>query len=223
MDSVEDALLAMHALSVRRPEPAPDESTALAFDQLLGDAVRAGPGVPFDYRLPAPKWQFLCHVADKGEYVLHGSGNGDIAEFEPRQPIDTTEFGNQLAVYAASDALWAMYFAIVDRDRYVRTLYNACYRLGPTPDGPFGDPYYFFSINEDALDFTPWRSGTVYLLPGDGFVAEPPMQVQDYWGRTDQVASHKPVRPVAKVSVGPEDFPLLADIRGHDEQWRVTR
>jgi hypothetical protein len=223
VESADDALRAMHAMAVQRPGPPPDEATLFEFDRLLSQARLAGPDAPLDYTLAAPKWQFLCHVADKGGYVLHGSGNGSIDEFEPRQPIDITDFGNRLAVYAASDALWAMYFAIVDRDRYVKTLYNACYRLGPAPDGPYGDPYYFFSINDDAHDHVPWRSGTVYLLPAEGFEQEPPMQVDDYWVRTDQVASPNPVRPIAKVVVEPDDFPLLANVRGHDAQWRVTR
>lgn len=148
---------------------------------------------------------------------------GTIAEFEPRQSNDIEEFGNRRAVYAASDGLWAMYFAIVDRDRYVTSLFNACYRLGPTPDGPFGEPRYFFSVNEDALGHVPWRAGTVYLLPADGFAEQPPMRLADEWVRPQQVARATPVRPAARLSVEPADFPLLASVHGHDRHGRVTR
>jgi hypothetical protein len=193
---------------------------------LLSEATLAGPDAPLDYRLAAPKWQFLCHAADHGGYVLHGSGIGDIAEFEPRQSNDVEEFGNRRAVYAASDGLWAMYFAIVDRDRYVRSLWNGCWRLGPAPDGPFGEPRYFFSVNDDAFDHVPWRAGTVYLIPADGFAEQPAMRLGDEgdeWVRTHQVARATPVRPAAKLSVGPADFPLLSSIHGHDTRMRITR
>lgn len=52
----------------------------------------------------------------------------NIHLFEPRQSIDLNEFGNQKAIYAASDGLWAMFFAVVDRDR-VQSITNACVRL----------------------------------------------------------------------------------------------
>ncbi len=223
MDSVEVALRGLLAHSVPRPGPEPDPATSAAFDRLLTEAKLAGPDAPLDYRLAAPRWQFLCHAADHGGYVLHGSGTADITEFEPRQSNDTEEFGNRRAVYAASDGLWAMYFAIVNRDRYITSLWNACFRVGPAPDGPFGEPRYFFSVNEDALDHQPWRAGTVYLLPADGFAKQPPMRLEDQWVRTQQVALATPVRPVARLSVAPADFPLLASIHGHDTHLRVTR
>jgi hypothetical protein len=76
--------------------------------------------------------------------------------------------------------------------------------------------YYFFSINRDALPHNPWRDGTIYLLPRDSFEPQP---VQTYRGAAVEVAqwaSLAPVRPLAKLSVGPEDFPFLDQIRPHD-------
>jgi hypothetical protein len=52
----------------------------------------------------------------------------------------------------------------VDRKRYVRSLINACFRV-VEKDGSQSDPYYFFSVNADALPHRPWRSGTIYILP----------------------------------------------------------
>jgi hypothetical protein len=43
-------------------------------------------GYSFDCRLDAPKWQFLCHVADRGDHVLHGSGNPGITELRRAAP-----------------------------------------------------------------------------------------------------------------------------------------
>ena len=111
-----------------RPGADLDETTRNAFDELLNTTVNAGDCPTIEFTLPYPKWQFLCYLADHHDIALHGSGNADIARFEPRQSNDLNEFGNQKAVYAASDGLWAMFFAVVDRDR-VTSITNACVRL----------------------------------------------------------------------------------------------
>ena len=179
--------------------------------ELLDEAVLAGADEFIDYRLAAPKWQFLCYAADRGGFVLHGTGNPDIAMFEPRQSNDVDDFGNRCAVYAASDGLWPMYFAIFDRDRYPMGLTNACIRLVGVEGA-----YYFFSISRSALDQQPWRDGIVYLLPADTFETQKSIMEGDHEIQIAQVASLTPVRPIAKLRVGPEDFPFLHAIRGHD-------
>ena len=73
-----------------RPGPAPDAATRAEFDRVLDEAVLAGPDQFIDYRMAAPKWQFLCYAADRGGFVLHGTGNPDIATFEPRHPMMST-------------------------------------------------------------------------------------------------------------------------------------
>ncbi len=201
---------------LQRPDPEPDEATRAAFDAVLDAALAAGGGPVIDYTLAAPKWQFLCHASDRRGLALHGSGQPDIAEFEPRQPSDLTDFGNQRAVYAAADGLWAMYFAIVDRDRYDLTLTNACIRL-QDPAGSVRGPYYFFSVSQSARPQQPWRRGTVYLLPSATFTQQPPMPFHGAQVHIAQLASPAPVRPVARLSITPEDFPLLHQIRGHDD------
>jgi hypothetical protein len=199
-----------------RPAPEPDEATCAAFDGLLDAALAQGGHAAIDYTLAAPKWQFLCHAADRRGLALHGSGNPGIALFEPRQANDLGDFGNQKAVYAASDGLWAMYFAIVDRERHPMTLSNACVRLAD-PDGAVRGPFYFFSISQSALPYQPWRSGTVYLLPSETFLVQPPMAFGEARALIAQLASLVPVRPLARLTVAPDDFPLLARIRGHDD------
>ncbi len=201
-------------MTQRPPMPA-DAATLAAFDALYDTAVATNRGGPIDYRLAPPRWQFICHIADTREVVLHGSGNPAIAEFEPRQPVDNTEFGNRKAVYAASDGLWPMYFAILDRDRHNMSLINASARL-LADDGAPGEPLYFFSISADALPLAPWRRGTIYFLPRATFEQQPEGQFSGRRVSIPQWASAEPVTPLARIEVGPEDFPLLANIRGHD-------
>jgi hypothetical protein len=198
------------------PRPVAPVSAALheRFDELLDEALAAGPDHPVDYRLDAPKWQFLCHAADRSDYVLHGSGNPGIAEFEPRRPQDLSEFGGRLAVFAATDGIWPMFYAILDRDNVPMGMCNACFR---NSDGV----YYYFSISASALRLRPWRTGTVYLLPSATFDLQQAPPGKE--GQPAQAASPVPVRPVAKLAVGPEDFPFLHDIHGHDNEELVAR
>ena len=193
-----------------------DERTQIAFDELLNTLLKIGECPMIEYSLPWPKWQFLCHLADHHDFALHGSGNPNIALFEPRQSNDLNEFGNQKAIYAASDGLWAMFFAIVDRER-VTSITNACVRLADEA-GTLHGPYYVFSVSQSALLTQPWRTGTVYLLPRSTFTLQPPMSFGSNQVHIAQLASFVPVQPVAKLTVTPEDFPFLMQIRGHDDQ-----
>lgn len=201
---------------LKRPSPAGDESAQRAFAELLAATLRMGGCPTIDYTLPWPKWQFLCHVADQHAIALHGSGAPDIALFEPRQSNDLNEFGNQKAVYAAADGLWAMFFAVVDRAR-VMSITNACIRL-ETESGAVHGPLYVFSVSQSALASQPWRTGTVYLLPRTTFMTQQPIPFGSSTVHIAQLASFEAVQPLAKLTVAPEDFPFLRQIRGHDDQ-----
>lgn len=212
----------MPAYWLRRPELCRDPGTVAAFDRLLDQALAVGPERPIDYRLGVPKWQFLTHAAERANLVMHGSGDPGIGLFEPRQPSDSNEFGNQCAVFAAVDGIWPIYYAILDRDRYPILSCNACARVCPDTGEP-SDPYYFFSITDSALRQRPWRTGTVYLLPADSFEIQPPLTAGDVRIQVAQAASLAPVKPLAKLAVGPDDFPYLEQIRGHDDQLIQAR
>ena len=198
-----------------RPSMKLDEAMRNAFDALLNTTLRNGACPTIEYTLPWPKWQFLCYLADQQEIAMHGSGDSDIMLFEPRQPIDLTDFGNQKAIYAAADGLWAMFFAIVDRAR-VGSITNACIRLADE-EGTLHGPYYIFSVSQTALPNQPWRTGTVYLLPRHSFLLQPPLTIGKTEAHIPQLASFTPVSPLAKLTITPADFPFLAQIRGHDD------
>jgi hypothetical protein len=200
-----------------RPPAVLDDATRAAFDELLAEGLARGAGEPLAYRLSAPKWQFLCYLADAHGLALHGSQQRDITCFEPRQPHDLHDFGAQLAVYAAADGLWPMYFAILDRATYPTALINACLRL-TAPDGTVAGPFYLFSIGRHVIDRRPYAPGTVYLLPRASFVPEPPFTFGEVVGHTAQLASPDPVTPLAKIVVTPEDFPFLEQMGVHDDE-----
>ena len=163
------------------------------------------------------RWAFLCGIADRREVAFHGTGDPNIESFEPRQPIDFAPFGHQKAVFATSDPIWAMFYAIVDRARYPITLNNGSITLMDSEGRP-GTPHYYFSISRGALKEQPWRTGYVYFLPAEGFVAQPSGMYGGHAARVPQLASPVAVRPFARLQVGPHDFPFLAHIRGHDDE-----
>jgi hypothetical protein len=205
---------------VARP-PGPDDEVAAQFADLWAEHLASGTGLAVDYRLAAPRWQFLCWLADTQDVLLHGSGSADIEEFEPRQADDVGEFGARLAVYAASDGLWPMYFAVAER-AVVRSLVNASLHvLGD--DGRRTGSYYYFSVNSDAFAAGAWRPGSVYVLPRETFEAQPEEVSDGLRLASTQWASAVPVRPLARVDVRPEDFPLLDKVHGHDQAVVAAR
>ena len=117
---------------IERPPLTLDASTQSAVAEVLSAMQAAGPNRPLDvnglmrdYGDVTP-WKFLCGVADRHRIAFHGTGDPTIESFEPRHPIDYAPFGDQKAVFATSDPIWAMFYAIVDRDRYDITLNNGC-------------------------------------------------------------------------------------------------
>ncbi|HUQ23348.1 MAG TPA: hypothetical protein VM049_10095 [Gaiellaceae bacterium] len=190
-----------------------EEFLSVAQPRRGGDLLDADPIV--HARGDVTPWQFLCGLAARCEIVFHGTGDPNIESFVPRQPIDVAPFGRQKAVFGTTDPIWAMFYAVVDRDRYRLTLNNACILLDEADGG--GLPYYYFSITDTALPEKPWRTGYVYFLPAETFVAQPAATYAGHAARVPQLASPVAVRPFARIRVAPEDFPFLGQIRGHED------
>src|SRR5215208_1129940 len=196
-------------------------STRAAIDELLSVAddaqILLDANALLDRREDVEPWEFLCGVAERRAIAFHGTGDPNIESFEPRQPIDFAPFGDQKAVFTTSDPIWAMFYAIVDRDRYEITLNNGCILVLDSNGRP-GTPHYYFSIGRRALQERPWRSGYVYLMPAETFLEQPPGEFGGNTARVPQLASPVAVAPFARLRVSPNDFPFLAQIRGHEDE-----
>ena len=108
------------------PRPSFDKSIEIvsAFDNLFQSTSI---GTFIDYSLPFPKWQFLTYLCETKNLVLHGSQNLEIERVEPKQANDKRAYSNQFAIYATTDGIWVMYFAILDRNKHPDiTLFNSC-------------------------------------------------------------------------------------------------
>jgi hypothetical protein len=206
----------MQALDYLLPQPPFDltlEKQA-AFESLL-DATP--PGGLIDYQLSYPKWQFLSYICKARELVLHGSQNVGIEIVEPRQALYVRAFSAQEAIYATTDGILVMYFAIVDRKNFSPlSLFNSCLDIHVSPDQIWG-PLYFFSITHSALIQKPWCEGA-YILPRETFAQEPPQPMSGVEIVFPHWISAQSAKPVAKLLVHPQDFPFLAQVHGHDDE-----
>ena len=152
---------------------------------------------------------FLYFLVNKQEFLFHGSNQSNIDMLTPR--IQENYRGDEIsAVFASSDAIWAMFFAIIDRERYQGSLRNGSFLL--SRPGEMSERYYFFSINREMLGNSPWRSGSVYILLRDSF-----NQSRTGIVRFDEWFSKEPVTPIAKIDISSRDFPLFERVGTHNE------
>jgi hypothetical protein len=198
-----------------RPSYYKSAEMVAAFDNLFQSTSS---GAFIDYSLPFPKWKFLTYLCESTNLVLHGSQNLEIEQVEPKQANDKRVYSNQFAIYATTDGIWVMYFAILNRKKYPDlTLFNSCLQARISPD-QLSEPFYFFSITQSVLIQKPWCTGVIYILPRQLFTQESSQQTQGTEIVFPHWISSKSAQPIAKLLVQPDDFPFLDQIHGHNDE-----
>jgi hypothetical protein len=174
------------------PPYAADAARKQAFEDLIV-AARRGSGVIDAAACPYPAHELLTYLAIERALLLHGSNDTELDVLEPRPAHD---YGTELrAVVASDDGIWPIFYAVVLR-REVEGVFTACTHLGRPPRLR---RLYMFVVFRSAPDAPlPWTRGAVYALPRAGFRRE--------WG--NEWISSEAVRPLLRILVGPEDFPL---------------
>jgi hypothetical protein len=192
-----------------------DDVKRAAFMQLYRQQVEGGTGDEINYQLPYPKQEFLRFLAGLDSLIFHGSGDPDIELFQPVRTslelYDHTGRGNRGAVYGTHDALWPMFFAVIDREQLTGSIRNGVDYF----ENRAGEQVtlYHFSINREMLAERPFRKGTLYLLPRETF-----QRLERTEGvYANEWASEEPVTPLARLALDPDDFPFLDQIGGHDD------
>jgi len=131
------------APSIQRAVTYVNKEQRFAFDRLFDSTLQSEPNTQIDYNLPYPKSDFLNYICDWRGYVTHGSPLHDLDTLQPiRKSSDTSEFGNRQQIFASPDAMWAMWFAILDKEKYKSTN-NACIRLGHSDNRT---KFYYFAL-----------------------------------------------------------------------------
>jgi hypothetical protein len=195
------SLRALRLPSLPPPDVGPEAAAtfALAADELLAGRTSS---------IPEPRLDFLRWLAENRPVVFHGSPRDDLRELSTeRRSRDSTTWGNQQAVYASSDPVWAIYFACLRRDNGWTGTKNGS--LGRA-NGSLYPRRYFFLHNRGSASPNRFGPGSLYLLPPDTFVAAEPLA-----GAIDtaHLVSHEPVRPLARLDVTPDDFPFADRVR----------
>lgn len=213
----------MHDWMLELPPYELSRTAEAAFETVLatGDTAR----LP-----PLSRWVFLTWLTRRG-WLLHGSNRVDLTHFEPRTPEDLSPdaFSKRTAVFAASDGVWATMYALRDRTQTKRMLNMA---LQVWEGGAWSPMRYFLSLAPVDPGVTDGRSllqpGSVYVLPPHGFEQMP---AYSWPGLGDVLEPHwanpQPVRPLMRVSISPDGFPLpvrihdaaRVDVRSQSDPW----
>lgn len=189
----------LQALFVRVPDLSWIDEERSAYETLLA-RMQAGERLPDN--LPWPKARFLQYLARKEEWLFHGSNNPDITVFTPREQTLYNGVKTK-AVFASTEPMWSMFYAVLDRGKVKGGMRNACITNGR-------EKFLFYSLNEATMAEEPWTSGMIYILPRTSFrLADPNKWHFDEW------VSGEPVAPVARLALSPEDFPFLDRVAVH--------
>jgi hypothetical protein len=183
--------------------PVVDPETEARFSA-TADALLAGETTA----ISEPRLDFFRWLAQNRLVVFHGSPRDDLRELSTeRRTSDSTAWGNQQAVYASTDPVWAIYFACLRRDEGWKGTKNGSLGLA---GGSFYPRRYFFLHNRGSESPDRFGPGSLYLLSPASFVADKPLA-----GAIDtaHLVSHEPVVPLARIDVTPEDFPFRDRVR----------
>ncbi|REK77024.1 hypothetical protein [Paenibacillus paeoniae] len=145
---------------------------------------------------------FLHYLSMRYQVLFHGSNARDIQEFTPRpQTIYTGQLTE--AVFATSDGIWPIFYAVFNRMKLQGNFRNGCIVCR-------GQRYYFFSLSEETYHNDPWCEGVVYVLPRNSFKKQGKgLLVFDEW------TSIEPVKPLFHIRVKPLDFVYLHEVSKH--------
>jgi hypothetical protein len=175
------------------PQHALSPAQRAELDRLIAIAIAADSAIDAA-ACPVPAHELLTHLVLEHDFLLHGSNDVALDVLEPRPAAD---FGTELrAVVACDDGIWPIFYAIVARER-IEYLLTACVKVGRRRS-------YVFAVGADPAAPTSWTRGAVYALPRSGFRCE--------WER--EWVRSSPARPLLRVLVRPEDFPLREVVVG---------
>lgn len=112
----------------------------------------------------------------------------------------------------------ALFFAVLERDQLEGVIHNGAIWLKGDDESLIRR--YYYCIDEKSLRRNPWKSGAIYLLPGEQFEPDPTQQgtrIGTYTLLAPHWLCRASIQPLARLLVEPEDFPFLNRVWGYDE------
>ena len=196
---------------IRRKVTQVDETRKQIFDMLLDSVLIGNPRVPISYNLAYPKAEFLNYICDWRGFVVHGSPLHDLTMLQPiRKSSDKSEFGNRQQIFASPDAIWGMWFAILDKAKISLTR-NGSVRVGR---GNHRVKYYHFELPKENKEDRPFAEGMLYITRARDFPDKHPYPILDWFdAEVEEWGSTQPVSPLAKIRISPRDFPYLDKVQ----------
>ena len=101
------------------------------FDEIFARLISSNHNSTFTYSSSYPLYMFLNYVIEKKGLVVHGSNHPSINLFEPK---NSSLFNGKpiKAVFASSDGVWSLFFAVQNRRDYVGSIRNLCLSVNTT-------------------------------------------------------------------------------------------
>jgi hypothetical protein len=166
--------------------------------------------------------EYLKQLEQTGEYVFHGSPNGEIEELEPRQSTHVPDFSKPTefildgkpSIAATPNHQFAIFRALIN-GKNVPIDHTSGFGFQTNENGDLV-PNFRVSAKE-VLEHVKDKKGHVYVLPKsqfkpydrDGIESERPSM---------EWRSESTVKPVEKVEVAYDDLPSIENIEVLDEQ-----
>lgn len=163
---------------------------------------------PIEYQLPYPKYRFLYFLSLQDKYVFHGSNHHEIEEFEPRKQNLSNGHWSK-SVFATTDPIWSIFYAVFDRNKLVGTFRNGCLVHQD-------QRYHYYSLSQETMKRGPWTIGMVYILPKQTFSKSDHAKVH-----FDEWVSAEPVKPIGKLIVSTDDFYFFDKVAIHKNGSRL--
>lgn len=196
---------------IRRRVLPVEEKKRTTFEHLFDSAQQRGSNTLIDNDLPYPKSDFLNYLCDWRGFVMHGSPLHDLEILKPvRKSRDNNEFGNRQQIFGSPDAIWAMWFAILDKSKYHLTN-NGCVRVGRDLQRI---KYYHFELPKSNKENNPFTEGMLYVTRVGDFPDRRPFPLLDHFNAgVEEWGSTNSITPLARIKVKPEDFPYLGQVQ----------
>jgi hypothetical protein len=212
--------LLRHSRLPEVPVPVVDGATERAYREFTEAHLDGGAGpAVLTLEPPGPLLGYLQWLATRRDVVFHGTRQGGLEELRTqRETRDASAFGDQVAVFASDDPVWAMFFSVLRRGGDFRGTRNGAMS---TADEPLRRRY-FMSVNAEVAPGDEKTDGWLYVLPKDGFESEPPLYGHVH---TSHWVSRRPVRALGRFAVAASDFPvpIVRHARGESQLRTVWR